>query len=1153
MQRLTEPYATNRQNKSRPALIVMTKFVFSMIFFFLSVLFISPAMAKDIPLDSSGRTVFHEGGFVQTYPKIKQSVWMFSCERSDERGEECYEGGWKDSFFEHKSDPTYIGVSVFLTPELAQTALDLYEKKNTPYMNRKFKEADDRLEKYDRITDVERSVLSLPLSGFDSGFLNEYKRSYKKHIETDGRAGVMTVQSFLIKGAFRKGRVIFYVEKSVGRFGSDYQGDYWSYRKKSDPNQSKRRYQDNQNNKKLYALERKRILEFIPMVLTYTVRIEESWLAYYTELKNEFLGGKDYAEMSLAELVDQRAKKISLKSFNHYKRDMELRVNAMKNNTESMNPEFPSFFTELSSYEKDPWMMPVGKWYRKLKAQALTSKAAALDFAPGWERIYEDMNADYLYMLKKRLQEGDKLSDTRLKILRQGMIIWGTDRENLQIMRDHYSAYGGPRRTMVRESIFDILAMTGSSFGIRSDTFLSVETDIQNVKADGKSSSQLTISLFDQASGGNSSSTPLKGKAITIENVPFKGKPVGSVSHQTIETDSDGQAQVSYIAPAGENLPEDTVPRAKLIVRCPEFNLEEIVYIDLYIAEDIQIKAAYTILPAHSDFKNELIFRFENPDKDRGKIYKTVIRAESEHGRLASFRTKTPQQKLMIKARSGADNVISYIWDGPQPTDSAIEEKITIEIPELDLSGILTFSVGIDLVMDDAVISWKPPFQPHLTIPIKVYIKDRFHPDADLAQLFSDFNIEPRLKVEQTGFTSPAVLSGSENGEDELLSAVGAFLEQGAMGKDRPKSLTRDLVIGDLKKTKENQWLLVSKDLSGEGVPVDQMFPAIIPYVRGSFQVLVTLDPHFKGDALSTDHTKLLAPIDVSRMSARQGELEYFLLPSLKAVAGLTPSGSLGFGLTDIALKTRSGNYKGAIITAGQMIAGKIIGDGLSDKMKASYKSAMNIFYKEQTAKALGTTVKALHPKQAELALRLAKPYKLASWVDTVTGWALDQAIGALSPSSKRPAVPSNDPKSFLAHLGGIFLSQAHAEEIFKKDTLIDQTMDYLSLFTQGYGNEYGVIVITRDGLDSLSAINSTGDVLKHAPHSVFAGKDKLEMIRKGKNMVVIPFEKGKGLTLDMTGQGNPVKIYKILDNTVTKGILDYQGKPWKKRLNVNG
>jgi len=628
---------------------------------------------------------------------------------------------------------------------------------------------------------------------------------------------------------------------------------------------------------------------------------------------------------------------------------------------------------------------------------------------------------------------------------------------------------------------------------------------------------------------------------------------VGSVSHQTIETDSNGNAMVIYTSPVRENLPKDSVPRAELIVRCAALDLEETVYIDLYVDEDIRIKPAYTILPAHRDVKNELTFRFENPDKDRGKSYTAIIRTLSDHGQLMTYTHPNPQQELTIDAASGVDNVITYFWEGPQPADRAVEETITIDIPELNLSGVLTFSVGIDLMVDEAIISWKPPFQPFLTIPIQVFIKDRFHPDADLDQLFSDLKIEPRLKVEQTGYTSPTVLSGSDGGEDKLLAAAGIFLEQGAMGKQRPKSLTRDIVVGAIKKTKENRWLLVSKNLSGERIPVDQMFPAIIPFVRGQFQVSVTLDPNFSGDALSTDHTKQLMPIDVSRMSARQGELEYFLLPSLKAVAGLTPQGSLGFGLTEIALKTRAGDYKGAIITAGQMVAGKIIGDGLGDKMKASYKSAMNTFYKEQTAKALGTTVKALHPKKAELALRLAKPYKLASWVDTITGWALDQTIGDLSPSSKRPEIPSFLPQVFFAHLGELLLPQAHAEKFLKNDGLIDQAIDYLTLFTQGYGNEYGVVVITRSGLDRFSATDSYGNVLKQVPGSVFAGKDELEMIRTGKHLVVIPFEKGKGLNLDMSGHGDPVKIYKILDNTVTKGILDYQGKPWKKQLSVKG
>lgn len=1145
------PYFSISKNMARPSI---DRLILNILLFltslFLVLSFLSPsAYAKKVPIDGAANAFFENGSFIQTYPDVKLTGWTWDCDNWGNDGRECSTGSYKNTAFNQKIEPTRILVHVFATSEQAQDALDVYEKKLTASLTKKFKMEDQKKSNYADISDIKRELLNLTLPRVDSGFLRQYKYSHKKHVKDYKLEGVTTYESHRFIGAFRKGRVVYTIDKSLGAFEASVQGKYWSKKATWDPDTTKAHFQENENNKKIYALQASQTRDFIPKIIQYTPKIEDAWLAYYSEFKNQFLSGKDFADMGLAELVDLRAEKLSSKGFINLKKDMELRLNAMKK-SDLMNPEFPSFFAEISASEKDPWRISQYQWYKQLKNHAATSQASELDFAPHWEALERNINTHYLHTVKNRLEKREKLSDTRLRRLRLGLILWGTGESTLQEVRDRQLDWYDPVKSMSKENLFEILAMTGHSSGIRDDAFLSVETHEKKIRADGKSTSRLIISLFNQTNTG--SKIPLNGKTITLENVPFKGQPVGRLSHQKIETDTNGSAQVIYTAPDRVSLPEDSIPRAQIVVRCPDINLQETIYIDLFAEQQIQIKAKYDILPAQKTFTNELTFRFENPDKDWGKTYKTIIRTTSEHGRVLLLDQKTAQQELTLDATSGTDNTILYFWDGPQPADKAWEEKIQIEILELGLSETIQFSVGIDLVNDEAKLGWKPPFQPFLTIPVHVYIKDRFHPDADLEKLFSDFEIHPQLIVEQTGFSFPEAFATGSNGDDPLISAAGVFLERSTAGIHTPKSLTRNLMIGTVKKTKDNRWLLVSKDLSGEGVPIDQMFPAIIPFVRGTFQVSVSLDPKFKGDASSSDHTKNLSSIEVSRISAHQGELEYFLLPSLKAVAGFTPSGSLAFGLTDIALKTRSGDYKGAIISAGQMVAGKFLGDALGDKMKAGYKSAMNTFHKERIANALGTTVKSLHSKQTELALRLAYPYKLASWVETITGWAVDQTIGEISPSSYRYDPVYLSASSFFAQLGDLFIPSANAAQLPKQD-LMDSTLKYLLLFIQGYGSEYGLIVLTRAGLDTVSARDQDGQSLKQAPDSVFAGKDPLEMIKNGKQVVVIPFKKGSRLTLDLSGRGVPVKLYKILDNKITKGILDYHGNPWNKKLNVNG
>ena len=60
-------------------------------------------------------------------------------------------------------------------------------------------------------------------------------------------------------------------------------------------------------------------------------------------------------------------------------------------------------------------------------------------------------------------------------------------------------------------------------------------------------------------------------------------------------------------------------------------------------------------------------------------------------------------------------------------------------------------------------------------------------------------------------------------------------------------------------------------------------------------------------------------------------------------------------------------------------------------------------------------------------------------------------------------------------------------------------------------------------------------------------------MIKTGQHVVVIPFKKGSHLVLDLKGHGPAVKVYKILDGKLIKGVLDFQGQAWTKQLKVIG
>lgn len=680
---------------------------------------------------------------------------------------------------------------------------------------------------------------------------------------------------------------------------------------------------------------------------------------------------------------------------------------------------------------------------------------------------------------------------------------------------------------------------------------LTLKCDLSNLPADGRSAATVTVQVTRLPAKDGDDAIPVKGAVVTLENVAFKGAAPGHLSSRQVVTGADGTARVTYTAPEAEAVPKGPVPRAEIRARCAKLGLEESIYIGLDVKQPVNIKATHSIFPAHSDYTNELTFTFETPDKTWGKKYKAVLSCSSEFGRLRIGTSKKGFRELTIKdAVSGSENTVFYQWTGLQPA-AAVEEIVTLEIPELKLRGVIQFSVGIDLAVDTATVSWKPPFQPHLTIPIKIFVIDRLHPDADLAGLFAEFEIEPTLTVHEDGFAPKALLT-SDTDEDTLVAAAGRFIERHTGSAAAGTSLTKDLVLATVKKTPDGRWLLMEKDLSGKGLTVDQAYPAIIPYQRGTYSVSVRFDPKFKGDA-AAGRPVPLKPIDVSRMSARQGELEYFLLPTLKAVASLTGAGGLGFGLTDVAIKVRRGDTAGAIVDAGAMLAGKYVGDKLGGAMEARYRESMNKFYKQRVAAAFNKSSDALPPGRYELALRLAYPYKLANWVETVTGWAVSQTIDDLKPTTGSRLDDESLPSAFLTRLFAMIVPLARASAGPPKNDPMQQSLDYLKLFMKGYGDDYGVLIVTRAGLGRIEATDAQGRRLKPAPANVFGGRNPAEMMVKGRNVVVIPFKRNTDFSVNLSGQGRSVKVYKILGDTVTSGVLDYHGRVWQKKLTVSG
>ncbi|MBN1142573.1 MAG: hypothetical protein JXB25_12375 [Deltaproteobacteria bacterium] len=690
---------------------------------------------------------------------------------------------------------------------------------------------------------------------------------------------------------------------------------------------------------------------------------------------------------------------------------------------------------------------------------------------------------------------------------------------------------------------------------------LQVSAAPSNLDADGKAQARIRVRTLEQQTGRPETAKPLAGRQVSLAILAEAGITPGRLDKTSLVTGADGTATALFTAPEAATLKESRIRTARIEAACEGFNPDQ-APIALNIYQDLSLAAEHAILPAGPDYANTLTFSFGAPGENlTTTAYQAIVTSSSGQGAFATPAQRAGGQagtaQLKFAAVPRSPNTLYYHWAGPQPRDAAVAETVTVEIPQLRYRQSVTFSVGVDLTIQSARIPWQGPFFPFLLIPIRVEVADRFHPDADLAALFQTFAIDPEIHVRQTAYRAPPILTGLPGDElaqgEQLVAAASRFVERASGPSEAGATSIHDLHSSVPVKDKEGRWLLMSRENAGFSRTVEDAYPSVVPMRRGTFTYSVAFDPKFKGDASDTGHELTLDPVEVSLLGVREGRLGLFLMPTLKAILSLHGGVGKTLGLAEITLKVRNGDLRGAVVDAGVMLAGETAGNWAGDKMKNAYRTAVKDHYKARIAAALGKPVEQLTARETSLALRLAKPYKLAAWVETVTGWAVEQAaaegLDTVVPGQGRIGPPAF-PETWLSLL--VASAWAAAPAVPNSDP-IAAALDFVQLLVKGYGPETGLLVVTRPGLSRLVARNAKGESLKPAPRSVFGGTDPQAALFEGKQAVVIPFDAGTTLTLEMEGRGSPVRLYKVLPGGTNAGVLDYQGQPWKKTLSIRG
>ncbi len=686
-----------------------------------------------------------------------------------------------------------------------------------------------------------------------------------------------------------------------------------------------------------------------------------------------------------------------------------------------------------------------------------------------------------------------------------------------KVFRLSENKYPGSGFGIALAKFIDAAMKKDNSGNAAAQTKLVIEPTVLEVKPDGLQ--QVAINFYAAGKSNESASlAPVATADIKAEILPDQGKVLGNLSAKEVITGTDGKARIIYTAPAKELWQLNKPDRIEIKVKSEKLGITDSVYVSFPRENKINILARHAILPAHRDFANDLTISFEDAHKDWGKKYKALARCASKDGRIVFNGNELTEVPLELI--SGASNSISYRWAGEQPSEKAVEETIEVTIPDLGLQGKINFSVGIDLIIDAALTDTKGTLHPNLFIPFKVYIRDKFHPDADLGLLFKDFGISPQLAIEQISYTP--IAAGSPFGERFLQNFIGsiegAVLPHGHHVRDIP------LGSGNTMKDQDGRWLLVNRDAE----PADR-YPGVIPYDMGNYLFRIKLLPGWKGDAgLALQDISLQLTVD--DIKPEEEMFLTFLLPTMQAYITLYP-GVDAFALTaKISALVYEGKYKTAARELAQELILSKIGEKGGAILNEEFVKIMEKKLPRATYEKLAAKLKTFTDKDgADFLIDQLNLDILGTLAGSLVDGLEEATIGRLFNDAENVGKPTG--------------KKQEAPKAFGSVSYIQEIM--------GGSKEYGLILLPRKGVTAVEAAGTDGRAFREAPATILTGGNPAERIHKKEKVYVLPFRDKEMLTMSVAGDGSaPVRILKITPEGVSSKDYSQQGE-WKKKLTV--
>ncbi len=630
---------------------------------------------------------------------------------------------------------------------------------------------------------------------------------------------------------------------------------------------------------------------------------------------------------------------------------------------------------------------------------------------------------------------------------------------------------------------------TGITFSLDPVTSVNI-----HASPDKKDSCRLRATVTDK------NGHPVKGVPIT-----FKKPRLGHLSSLNTVTDAGGRAETIYTAPTAAELEKLGKEEINVLVEATAGRTGTSSSVEIHVRSNkskIAVRIGHEILPAHPDYFNRITFAVNAPLKPDAKPYKAIITIpKGEFGALTQSKDeKGGVRKLALAVFPKKRYDFYYHWTGPPAMMKAYEEAIVIEIPWLKIKKRLHFSVGIDLMIQSARMKYGSHVFPVMFEPFNIFLTDRFHPKADLAKLFKEFDLPLGLKIQQIAHI-PAPPHVEEEG---LLSALLTEWEGSSLHRPAP-SIIFDKGKWGIRKTKDHKFLVccVGRLPSGKKFVTH---PGVNLLERGSYQFQVEVAPGVF-DADPRDNKVVMEPIEVKDFPTEGNKLLHTVfLPSVEFLVSISDSVGveIGFAAKDMILDVKNGHYKKAML----------------DLFASVWFHVCSSLRKSKVAQAnqLKELGKIEEAQKLEEEANLLNSSTLASHAKTL----IEMLPGLMAPkTSSRTPEPRQSCET-------PFSTNAYQRNLFK----------VLQATLKG-AKDYDLVIVNQKGIQSLR---------------VGPSRDTNSPIRKifrGKTCSVLPLKRTGTLSLHLTGNGEPGRLTLMTPDRII--FFPYPTTSWSETLTIEG